>query len=208
MAMELLDQLGPDAFVTAEEGVITFANVLAHRLLGAEPGALNGTQLSRWVPAPELARVETIIAQHTQAFPDLPETFRLRFVDVKGQPIVVDARFSHRGSIRVFSLRDATESARGEALMSRLATLSRSGQGLLGANAVLDAAEPVFIELGWRGAFTRIVPLMPFASSARLSRSRICSEPFEAQQPFGFPSGRRLVHTKTWRSNGGGIGSP
>ena len=158
MPIELLDQLGPDAFVATESGVITFANVLAHRLLGAEPGTLAGTQLATWVPAPELARVETIIAQRTDAFPDLPETFRLRFTDARGQPIIVDARFSHRGATRVFSLRDATESARGEALMSRLATLSRSGQGLLGANAVLDAAEPVFIELGWRGAFTRVVP--------------------------------------------------
>lgn len=158
MTTALLDELGPDAIVTAEAGLVTWANVLAHQLLGAAPGTLAGTALSRWVPAGELARVETILAQRTQAFPDLPETFRLQLIDARGQPVIVDARFSGREATRVFSLRDATESARGEALMSRLATLSRSGKGLLGADAVLDAAEPVFMDLGWRGAFTRIVP--------------------------------------------------
>ena len=42
--------------------------------------------------------------------------------------------------------------------MSRLASRSRTGRGRLGADAGLDAAEPGFVELGWRGAFTRIVP--------------------------------------------------
>jgi signal transduction histidine kinase len=42
--------------------------------------------------------------------------------------------------------------------MSRLATLSRDGRALTGADALLDAAAPVFLELGWRGAWTRIVP--------------------------------------------------
>ena len=155
----LLDQLGPDAFLTSEAGVIAFANVMTHRLLSASPGTLVGTALARWVPAAELARVETILAQRAEAFPDLPETFRLKLVDARGQSVIVDARFSRRDHTTVFSFRDATQSARGEALMSRLATLSRAGQGLLGgADAVLDAAEPVFTELGWRGAFTRIVP--------------------------------------------------
>jgi signal transduction histidine kinase len=154
----LLDQLGPDAFLVSDAGTITFANVIAHRLLGGRPGTLIGTALSRWVPAGELARVETVLAQRTEAFPDLPETFRLQLVNAGGQPVIVDARFSRRDAIRVFSFRDATAIARGEALVSRLATLSRAGRGLLGADAVLDAAEPVFDELGWRGAFTRIVP--------------------------------------------------
>ncbi len=154
----LLDELGPDAFVAAENGVVTFANVVAHQLLSAAAGTLIGSELSRWVPTAELARVQTILAQRHQAYPDLPETFRLQLVDGKGQPRIVDARFSHRDQVLVFSLRDATENARGEALMSRLATLARSGQGMQGANAVLDAAEPVFLELGWKGAFTHIVP--------------------------------------------------
>lgn len=158
MNTALFDQLGPDALLVSEKGLITFANVIAERLLKAERGALLGTALTRWVPEGELARVETVITQRTEAFPDLPETFRLKLIDAQGGPVIVDARFSHRDDTRVFSLRDATESARGEALMSRLATLSRTGQGLLGADAVLDAAEPVFLELGWRGAFTRIVP--------------------------------------------------
>ena len=154
----LLDQLGPDAFVAAQKGVITFANVVAHQLLSAAPGTLIGEPLSRFVPAAELFRVQTILAQRQQAYPDLPETFRLQLVDSRDQALTVDARFSHREDVFVFSLRDATQSARAEALMSRLATLSRAGQGLQGANAVLDAAEPVFLELGWKGAFTQIVP--------------------------------------------------
>lgn len=158
MSTALLDELGPDAIVAADKGVITWANVVAHQLLAAAPGALVGSALSRWVPAPELERVKTILGQRTQAFPELPETFRLQLVNGLGQPLTVDARFSHRDEVLVFSLRDATENARAEALMSRLATLSRTGRGLQGANTVLDAAEPVFLELGWRGAFTRIVP--------------------------------------------------
>lgn len=154
----LLDELGPDAFVVAEAGVIISANLVAHRLLRADAGGLVGSPLARWFGPGELARVETVLSQRTSAFPDLPETFRLKVLDAHGQPLVVDARFTHRAATRVFSLRDATETARGEALMSRLATLSRSGRGLLGADAVLDAAEPVFVELGWRGAFTRVVP--------------------------------------------------
>ena len=158
MTVALLQELGPDAYLAADAGVVTFANVVAHRLLGTPEGSLVGTPLTRWIPERELTRVETILAQRTQAFPDLPETFRLELVTASGTPAIVDARFSHQGSVRVFSLRDATESARAEAVMSRLATLSRLGKALLGADAVLDAAEPVFIELGWRGAFTRIVP--------------------------------------------------
>lgn len=158
MPSALLDQLAPDALLAAENGVITFANVVAHQLLSAEPGTLLGTALERWVPRAELTRVETILGQRTKAFPDLPENFRLKLVDARGQPVIVDARFSHREQVLIFSLRDATEMARAEALMSRLASLSLAGQGLQGANAVLDAADPVFLELGWRGAFTRIVP--------------------------------------------------
>lgn len=154
----LFDQLGPDALLLVEHGVVTFANVIAHRLLHAPDGTMAGTPATRWFPPAELARVETVLSQRAEAFPDLPETFRLRLTDALGAPVIVDARFGHRDGTRVFSLRDATETARAEALMSRLASLSRAGQGLQGANAVLDAAEPVFIELGWRGAFTRIVP--------------------------------------------------
>ncbi len=158
MTATLLDELGPDACIVADAGVVTFANVVAHKLLGVEDGTLRGTELMRWIPQHEMARVETVISQRTKSFPDLPETFRLELVTASGATVIVDARFSHRGAVRVFSLRDATETSRAEAVMSRLATLSRSGKGILGADAVLDAAEPVFIELGWRGAFTRMVP--------------------------------------------------
>ncbi len=158
MMTALLEQLGPDALLTVESGVITFANVLAHRLLGVEPGTLVGTPLDRWLEAGELARVETVLAQRADRYPDLPETYRLRWLDARGEPVIVDARFTHQGATRLYSLRDATEHARAEALMSRLASLSRAGAGFLGADAVLTAAEPVFEELGWRGAFTRLEP--------------------------------------------------
>jgi hypothetical protein len=167
MTAALLQELGPDAYLVTDAGVVTFANVVAHRLLGLKEGdSLVGTQLSRWVPERELKRVETVLSQRTQAFPDLPETFRLELVTASGAPVIVDARFSQKGSKRVFSLRDATENARAEAVMSRLATLSRLGKGLLGADAVLDAAEPVFIELGWRGAW-RALPAIPSGNTRR-----------------------------------------
>jgi signal transduction histidine kinase len=158
MKTELFDELGPDALLLIEEGVVTFANVVAHRLLSVPPGAMLGTPVTRWIPEGELTRVDTVLGQRDGVFHDLAETYRLTVLDVNGVPVVVDARFSRRHGARMFSLRDATDLSRSEALMSRLASLSRGGQGLLGANAVLDAAEPVFLELGWRGAFTRIVP--------------------------------------------------
>lgn len=158
MLTPLLEQLGPDALLTVQHGVVTFANVVAHQLLRVEPGALVGTHLDRWLPARELERVETVLAQRAGHYPDLAETYRLTWLDAQGVPLVVDARFTHQESTRVFSLRDATESARAEALMSRLASLSRSGVGFQGADGLLTAAEPVFEELGWRGAYTRIEP--------------------------------------------------
>jgi signal transduction histidine kinase len=158
MKTALFDELGPDALLLTEGGLVTFANVIAHRLLKVDAGAIVGTPITRWIPEGELNRVDTVLAQRAEAFPDLPDTFRLTLLDGAGAPVVVDARFGHRDGTRVFSLRDATELSRSEALMSRLASLSRSGRGLQGADAVLDAAEPVFLELGWRGAFTRIVP--------------------------------------------------
>lgn len=158
MMTPLFELLGPDALLAAEGGVISFANVVAHRLLGAEPDALKGTPLERWLAPGELQRIETVLAQRSSQYPDLPETFRLKWLDVRGEPVITDARFTEQGATRLFSLRDATEPARAEALMSRLASLSRAGAGLHGADAVLNAAEPVFLELGWRGAYTRIEP--------------------------------------------------
>lgn len=154
----LLEQLGPDALLTVQNGVVTFANVVAHQLLRVEPGALVGTPLDRWLPARELERVETVLAQRAGRYPDLAETYRLTWLDAQGVPLVVEARFTRQDTTSLYSLRDATESARAEALMSRLASLSRSGVGFLGADGLLNAAEPVFEELGWRGAYTRIEP--------------------------------------------------
>lgn len=158
MKTALFDELGPDALLLSEAGVVTFANVIAHRLLNAPAAAIVGTPITKWIPQGELERVDTVVAQRRDAYPDLPDTFRLTLLDAGGAPVVVDARFTHRGDTRLYSLRDVTELSRSEALMSRLASLARSGRGLQGADAVLDAAEPVFLELGWRGAFTRIVP--------------------------------------------------
>ncbi|MEW6432924.1 MAG: ATP-binding protein [Myxococcota bacterium] len=154
--MRPLHEQLPDALLITEGGTVRVANGLAHRLLAAEADALAGTPLSRWMAPGELDRVRTILAQRAGAFTDLPETFRLRFLRADGQAVIVDAHFALDGEALVFVLRDATEDARAEALMSRLATLSRGGQGLSGADALLDAAAPVFLELGWRGAFTRI----------------------------------------------------
>lgn len=153
----LTEQL-PDALVVSEAGTVRQGNALAHRLLGAEAGGLSGTPLARWMAPGELERVQTILAQRAGRFADLPETFRLNLVRADGDRVVVDARFALDGEALVFVLRDATEDARAEALMSRLATLSRGGRALTGADALLDAAAQVFLELGWRGAWTRIVP--------------------------------------------------
>jgi hypothetical protein len=45
----------------------------------------------------------------------------------------------------------------------------------------------------------------PFASTAFLNNGGSSSLPFAAQLPYGESSGRRLMHTKTWRAYGGGI---
>lgn len=158
MLTPLLEQLGPDALLTVQDGVITFANVVAHQLLKVDAGGLVGTPLERWLPAPELERVETVLSQRAGQYPDLPETYRLTWRDAHGAPLVVEARFTHQEKTRLYSLRDATESARAEELMSRLAGLSRSGIGFLGADELLTAAEPILEELGWRGAYTRLEP--------------------------------------------------
>lgn len=148
----------PDALLVVEDGAVTLANELAHRLLGAASGQLVGTPLSRWLPEAERARVATVLSQRASTFEDLPETFRLTFTRAGGDAVTVDAHFRLDGGAIIYQLRDATSSVRAEALMSRLARVSGGGRALEGAEALLDAAEPIFLQLGWRGAWTRIVP--------------------------------------------------
>lgn len=149
----------PDAVLVAEDGVVRFVNAAAVRLLA--PGAqraLVGTALGALLCPGELERVETVLAQRERGFEALPDSFRLRFERADERKLTVDARFAVDGQSLIFVLRDATESERAEALMARLANLSRNGKALTGAEALLDAAEPVFVELGWRGAWTRVLP--------------------------------------------------
>jgi PAS domain S-box-containing protein len=150
----------PDALVVAEDDVIVWASSAAGRMLGTTAGELVGRPLRALLAPGERDRLQTLQHQRATGWA-VPETCRARFVRDDGREVPVDLRFGAAGAgepaVLVLAARDATEIDRAETLMGRLAELSARLGVMIDADSLLDASEPLFAALGWRGGFTEIL---------------------------------------------------
>jgi len=147
----ILDAL-PDAVLLVEHGVILDANEAATHAFRRD-GSLVGVPLRDVLAEGEWERLEVRDAQRARGWP-VPSMCRLRFRRADGSTTTADVRLGYLpGSQMVLSARDAVFMTRGEDLANRLAQLP---SGMDGADALLDAAEPVFGALGWTVAFTEV----------------------------------------------------
>lgn len=149
----LLDAI-PDAVLVIEREQITWANAAATRLLGASP---TGRRLSEILQPQHSERLELIETQRAAGW-QLPAEVRLDLVRLDGSdPVTVEvtSAFLPDGAL-VLCARDITQVKRAEGLMGKLALLSSDTPLLDGPDALLDASEPVFLELGWALGFTEI----------------------------------------------------
>jgi PAS domain S-box-containing protein len=155
----ILDAL-PDALIVARDGVVEWASGAAARMLGAASASLPRRTLASLLAAGEGERLRTMCDQRATGWA-VPESCRLRFLREDGGEVGADVRFAltraDGAELLVIAARDATEIARAEALMGRLAELSARQGAMLDADALLDASEPVFAALGWRGGFTEML---------------------------------------------------
>jgi len=156
----VLDAL-PDAFLLVDEGVLQWVSRGASKMLDAPAEALRGRTLRSLVAAGEIERLDMLDEQRLAGW-SLPETCRVRFVRVS-DAAVVDAdvqtgALPGRGAqARIYCARDATENRRAEVLVGQLAEVGAGPECMVGAEAMLDAAAPIFTELGWTVAFTDVV---------------------------------------------------
>jgi signal transduction histidine kinase len=136
-----------------ERGVIVDANeVAANEFAGG--GSLVGVPLSRVLDDGEWERLELLDAQRSRGW-SIPAMCRIRFRGPGGATVMADVRFRRLSeSVMVLTARDAALMTRAEDLVARLAQLP---SGMDGADAQLDASEPVFRTLGWVVAFTEII---------------------------------------------------
>jgi len=144
----------PDPVFLVDDGVIVDANDAADRAFaGGAP--LEGITVTELLRDGEWSRLEVMEAQRARGWP-VRQTCRLRFTERGGGTRMADVRWrSLPGHGLVVMARDVTDVTRAEAVMGRLAHLP---SGLDGAGALLDASEAVFAELGWKVAFTEIIP--------------------------------------------------
>jgi len=148
----MLDSL-PDPVLLVNQGVITEANEVACEEL-ARGASLVGMALSDVLEEGEWERLELLNAQRARGWA-IPAMCHLRFRRPSGGTMVCDVRFRQLSGARlVLTARDAAPMLRAEDLVGRLAQLP---SGMEGANALLDASEPVFVALGWVLAFTEIL---------------------------------------------------
>jgi signal transduction histidine kinase len=148
----MIDAL-PDAVLVVQQGVIVEANAAGVAAF-ASGRALVGRALGDLLSETERGRIETADAQRATGWP-VPSTCRLRFTRLDGTPMMADVQWRHLPDGRVLlTARDVTDATRAEALMSKLAHLPT---GLDGAEDLLAASEPIFLELRWIVAFTEIV---------------------------------------------------
>lgn len=152
-AREVLDAL-PDPVILVDELIIEQTNAAAREMIGLGT-ELVGRRLASILPENALDRFRLLDFQRAQGWP-LPSTCLLRFIRTDGSSVMADVRWVRlAGSRWLLTARDVTDASRAEALMGRLAHLPST---LDGADALLDASEPVFRALGWTVAFTEIVP--------------------------------------------------
>lgn len=141
----------PDAVLVLEAGSVRAVNARAAALLGAPASSWIGRPIGAVLDHDELARLLEVERQQAAHWA-LPETFRARLLHASGRSVLVDLRFSRSGERWVLSARDMTETSRGEGLIARLADLA--GRFDDDADALLRAAEPHLVALGWTLAYS------------------------------------------------------
>jgi signal transduction histidine kinase len=125
-------------------------------MLGVDAAALAGRDLGSILAPGERDRLRTMEHQRATGWA-VPESCRVRFLRDDGVQVDADLRFGlPGGGVLVLAARDATELGRAEALMGRLAELSTRNGDVADAESLLEASEPIFTALGWRGAFTEL----------------------------------------------------
>lgn len=159
----LLDSV-PAAFLLVEGGVVRWASRGASTLLGAPHEALRGRALAELLAPGEAERLRTFDEQRRAGW-ELPATSRVRFVRASDGALVdteiqTGAQAATAGGEEqlLYCVRGVAELQRAEELIGKLADLGRDPQAMLGADALLTAAEPIFLALDWTGAFTEIAP--------------------------------------------------
>jgi signal transduction histidine kinase len=147
-----LDSL-PDAVLVLEHDVVVEANAAARRFLKGHRRVV-GRPLKDLLAPGDFERFALLDQQRRDGWP-LPAAHRMRFAGPDGNVRMADVRWERqrRGRL-VLTARDVTDVTRAEVLLGQLAGLP---MGLDGADAFLDASEPVFQALGWTVAFVEIV---------------------------------------------------
>lgn len=145
----------PEAVLVVREEVIFFANAAARTMLGE---GIVGRPFDDVLAPSERHRLRLLEEQRLRGW-ELSATCRARFLrlDDKREK-VTDLRFNRVDGDLVLSARDITDVTRAEELMGKLAQLSTRGSIFPDAEALLNEATPVFDALGWRVAFTELVP--------------------------------------------------
>ncbi|MFO0669535.1 MAG: ATP-binding protein [Polyangiaceae bacterium] len=147
----------PDAVFVVEGSVVVRANLSAAEMLERPIAELSGIALATVLAPGEEARLWELQRQQDAGWAP-PATCRLRFVARSGREVLTDVRFirSHGGDRTVVSARDISEARRGESLVARLAEIAARVGVTGGADALLDASESVFLELGWTVAYSAL----------------------------------------------------
>ncbi len=149
----------PDALLVVREERVVWASAATYRMLGAGAGALLGRAITTLLAPGDRARLAVLEQQRIEGW-HVSETCRVQFrrddgVLVKADLCFNQTRFEGTPAL-VLAARDVTEIDRAEALMGQLAELSSQQGLLLDEDSLLDASEPIFRALGWRGAFTEL----------------------------------------------------
>lgn len=158
---KLLDSL-PDALLLVENGSVAWASGGAGRLLDCGPDTLVGRWFDAMLAPGESARLQVLDGQRRAGW-DLPRPCRVRFVRSSDQAEIeadvwIDPVLGAPSTFMCCA-RNADAASRAEGLMGKLAELGSDPRAMLGADTLLDAAEPVFAALGWTGAFTEVLDL-------------------------------------------------
>ncbi len=149
----------PDAILVLRDDRVAWATAATYRLLHAAPGSLAGRALADLLAPGDGERLAVVESQRAQGWL-VPEPSRLKMRRDDGALVLVDLRV-RRAELEedpavVIVARDATEADRGARLMGQLAELSAQEPLLVDENALLDASEPIFRALGWRGGLIEV----------------------------------------------------
>lgn len=147
----------PEALFVVRDGLVQHANPTAAKMLGATSArALVGKALDDILGVGERARVEALVEQYLAGWRP-PAAFRLRFRNLaENAELLTDTRVATRAGLVILAARDITETTRGEALVRKLADVSAHLGTVGSVDELLDACEPIFLELGWVVAYSAV----------------------------------------------------